>query len=176
MVTEGFTDISALNRSLHYIQLGNLGKDMRLEFRLGALVAASKPWEGMSFPRESVQPGDSQLHLLHSLSVRLNTSESPNRSFSFNLPFWTYFTSNCRAVFLKQTSHSLRISTRVYLNGPPVVSGCSSCARRLAGGDLQDSDTSSVSRGQCLSCSAFHPRGILVGNNGLNSSTRIVQM
>ena len=43
MVTEGFTDISALNRSLHYIQLGNLGKDMRLEFRLGVLVAASKP-------------------------------------------------------------------------------------------------------------------------------------
>lgn len=42
MVTEGFIDISALKRNLHYILLGNLGKDMGLEFRSGVLVATSK--------------------------------------------------------------------------------------------------------------------------------------
>lgn len=37
-----YTDSLALSKCLHYILLGNLGKDTGQEFRLGMVVAASK--------------------------------------------------------------------------------------------------------------------------------------
>lgn len=81
MVPVGFMDISALKRSLHYILLGNLGKDVGLEFRLGVVLVASKPWEWMNFPRESVQRGDSQPHLSDSLSESKYQMNPPKEIF-----------------------------------------------------------------------------------------------